>query len=118
MQVHINTDHHVAGSPGLSRHIETELHRALSKFADRITRIEVHLNDMNSAKQVGDDKRCVIEARVNGRQPVAVHHDAPSIGQAIDGAVQKIERAVGKIFGKWEAQRHDATPGVEPDDAG
>jgi ribosomal subunit interface protein len=112
MQVQLNTDHHVVGTVGLVKHVENQVTTALERFADKITRVEVHLNDMNSLKQVGDDKRCLIEARVNGRPPVTVHHDAPSIGQAIDGAVHKAERALDKVFGKWEAHRHDATPAI------
>jgi ribosomal subunit interface protein len=108
MQVQLNTDHHVVGTLGLSKHVEDQVSAALSRFADKITRVEVHLNDMNSTKTVGDDKRCLIEVRVNGRPPVTVHHDAPSVGQAIDGAVHKAERAVEKVFGKLEAHRHDA----------
>lgn len=112
MQVQLNTDHHVVGTAGLTKHVETQVSSALSRFADKITRVEVHLNDMNSSKEIGDDKRCLIEVRVTHRSPVTVHHDAPSINQAIDGAVHKAERAVEKVFGKWEAARHDATTAV------
>ena len=116
MQVQLNTDHHVVGTVGLTQHVESTVTSALSRFADKITRVEVHLNDMNSAKEVGDDKRCLIEVRVSGRQPVTVHHDAPTIAQAIDGAVHKSARAVEKVFGKMEAHRHDATISIQAAD--
>jgi ribosomal subunit interface protein len=116
MQVQLNTDHNVVGTVGLSKHVEEQVSTALNRFADKITRVEVHLNDSNSPKAVGDDKRCMIEARVNGRPPVSVHHDAPSVGQAIDGAIHKAERALEKVFGKLEAHRHDPIPDIAADD--
>ncbi|CAN5408591.1 HPF/RaiA family ribosome-associated protein [soil metagenome] len=117
MQVQLNTDHHVVGTVGLSKHVEEQVSSALARFADKITRVEVHINDLNSTKAGGDDKRCMIEARINGRPPVSVTHEAPSVGQAIDGAVHKAERAIEKVFGKLEAHRHDPIPAVGADDA-
>jgi hypothetical protein len=51
------------------------------------------VQDTNSHKG-GVDKRCSIEAQLSGRQPVAVHADAPDVGAALDGAVEKLTRAL------------------------
>ena len=66
----------------------------LSRFADQITRVEVHLSDVNSHKGGDDDKRCMLEARETGLEPMAVSHQAATLPQAIDGAAKELERAL------------------------
>lgn len=112
MQIHLNTDNHVVGSDALAAHLEVELRSALGRrFADRITRVEVHLNDVNSGKGGGADKRCMMEARPQGRQPVSVSHQAPTIALALSGAVEKLERALDRVYGRIVADRRT---GVKP----
>jgi ribosome-associated translation inhibitor RaiA len=73
---------------------------AISHLRDRITRIEVHLSDENSDKGGDKDKRCMLEARLSGLQPIAVTHQAETVALAIDGAAEKLERAIGSALGK------------------
>jgi hypothetical protein len=64
MQIQINTGSQTQGSAHWSNDIETVIEEQLSRFADRITRAEVHLNDENSAsKEGGNDKRCPAHQR-------------------------------------------------------
>jgi hypothetical protein len=56
--------------------------------------VEVHLSDENSHKGGADDKRCLMEARLEGRPPTAVSHRAPSVQLAIDGAAAKLARVI------------------------
>lgn len=105
MQIQLNTDRHLVGSEALAVQLEGKVRAALDRFSDRITRVEVHLNDLNSEKTVDDDKRCMMEARVAGRQPMSVTHMAPTVILAIDGASDKLARALGRIFGKLDAAR-------------
>ncbi|MBY0236273.1 MAG: HPF/RaiA family ribosome-associated protein, partial [Burkholderiaceae bacterium] len=73
---------------------------AAGGFRDQITRIEVHLSDA-SATRVGDhDKRCKLEARLAGRQPVLVSHDAANVADSLHGAAEKLLRAVDSTLGK------------------
>jgi len=109
MQIQFNTDNHILGSEDLGVHLEGKVRAALDRFADRITRIEVHLNDLNGHKAGGDDKRCMMEARIAGRQPLSVSHDAPAIALAIDGAAAKLNRTLESVFGKRDdVRRHSA----------
>jgi hypothetical protein len=63
--------------------------------------VEVHLSDENSDEKVGTDaKRCVLEARLAGRQPIAVSHQAATLEQAIDGAARKMRHSVSKVLGR------------------
>ncbi len=100
MDVLVNTDNSVEGHEALSTEVESTVRHALDRFSDRITRIEVHLSDENSHKSGSDDKRCMIEARIAGRQPTAVTHNAPEISKAVAGATDKLRRALETVFGK------------------
>ncbi len=100
MDVLVNTDSSVENNATLSEQVETNLRTALDRFASKLTRVEVHLSDENSHKHGADDKRCVIEARIAGRQPTAVTHNAPDIDKAVAGAVDKLKRSLDSVFGK------------------
>lgn len=100
MQIQFNTDNQVAGSEAMAQRVEALLHDRLGRFEDRITRIEVHLTDANAQKSGPADKRCTMEARPTGLQPVAVTHEADSLEQALDGAADKLTTAIDRTFGK------------------
>ena len=99
MQIQINSDHHVNPSPQMASRIQALVRDSLERFSDRITRVEIHLNDENSLKG-GSDKRCLMEARLAGLGPVDAEHEAPSLDLAIDGAMEKLERAIEHKLGK------------------
>lgn len=63
MQIQFNTDNNIRGSEELRAPQEQTISRSLDRFCDRITRLEVHLNDENSHKG-GVDRRCMLEARL------------------------------------------------------
>lgn len=100
MQIQVNTDNNIVGSVPLSSDIEADLINTLGRFGNQITRVEVHLRDLNGPKSVGDDKSCLLEARLAGRQPMVVSHEAASLRQAIDGATDKLELALDKLLGR------------------
>ncbi|HVL55257.1 MAG TPA: HPF/RaiA family ribosome-associated protein [Burkholderiaceae bacterium] len=102
MQVQTNTDDTVTGRVELAERVESIVESALDRFRDRITRVEVHLNDENKAKGGSDDKRCMMEARIKGLEPIAVTHHAGSLIEAIEGAADKLERAIDNRLGKLE----------------
>ncbi|MDP3083640.1 MAG: HPF/RaiA family ribosome-associated protein [Rubrivivax sp.] len=100
MQIQLNTDKHVQGDDALAEWTERELKDKLARFRDQITRVEVHLSDVNGAR-VGDaDKRCKLEARLAGRQPVTVSHDAGKVADALQGAAAKLVRALDTALGR------------------
>jgi ribosome-associated translation inhibitor RaiA len=102
MQIQINSDHHITGSPELAGHVQALVRDTLDRFSDRITRVEVHLNDLNGVKG-GADKRCLMEARLAGLGPVAVNHEAENLDLAINGAMEKLEHALDHKLGKQNA---------------
>jgi ribosomal subunit interface protein len=100
MQIQINSDHQINPSPQLASHIQALIRDTLERYSDRITRVEVHLNDQNSVKSGNDDKRCLMEARVAGVGPIDAAHEAESLQLAIDGAMEKLERAIEHKLGR------------------
>jgi ribosomal subunit interface protein len=102
MQIQINSDHHIAATPETAGRVQRLVRDVLDRYADRITRVEVHLNDLNSLKGGNDDKRCLMEARVAGLGPIDASHEAPDLLLAIDGAMEKLERAIEHRLGRVE----------------
>jgi ribosome-associated translation inhibitor RaiA len=100
MKILINTDDSVDGSDELSRQTEAIVERGLARFGDQITRVEVHLSDVNGPKHGVDDKRCLLEARLKGLQPLAVSNQADSLGAAITGATKKLVRTLDSTLGR------------------
>lgn len=99
MQIQINSDNHIIGSPELAGQVQALVRDTLDRYSDRITRVEVHLNDLNGLKG-GTDKRCLMEARLGGMGPIAVNHEADNLDLAINGAMEKLERALEHKLGK------------------
>jgi len=107
MQIQINTDDHVHGSEALTEGVSGTIQSALSRFANRITRVEVHLSDENASKGGQRDKRCMIEVRVEGRKPVAVTEQARTMKQALQGAVDKLVHLLEGMFGRLDDHRRN-----------
>jgi ribosome-associated translation inhibitor RaiA len=100
MQIETSTDSSIQGREMLAAHVEGVVENALSRFSDRITRVEVHLSDVNKGKGGSDDKRCMMEVRLEGRQPIAVTDHAPTLEQAIAGAAGKLKRSIETVLGR------------------
>ncbi len=94
MKVHVNTDKNIEGSARLTAYFTDTLQSALARFEDQITRVEVHLSDQNAEKGGSDDKRCLLEARLNGTQPIVVSHNAENLDFALSGAIDKLVRSL------------------------
>ncbi|RAR47615.1 HPF/RaiA family ribosome-associated protein [Flavobacterium lacus] len=72
----------------------------LSRFTEKITRLEVHLSDENSHKEGQNDKRCMLEARIAGVSPIAVTSQASSFDEASKIASGKLKNKLDTIFDK------------------
>jgi len=112
MQVIINTDRNIEGNEALAAYVRSETELALSRFSDHVTRVEVHLSDEKSDKKGGKDgQRCVMEARLEGRQPLAATCRALTLEQAVNGAADKVSRLIESTIGRSGNQRgHRAGP--------
>lgn len=101
MIIQVNTDRNIEGNREQASRIESLVESSLARFGGKITRVEVHLSDDNSDKKFGtEDKRCLLEARLAGLQPIAVKHQAATMDQAVDGALDKLTRSIDATLGK------------------
>jgi ribosomal subunit interface protein len=102
MTIQINSDNNILGTEALSNYLESTIADTLKRFENHITRIEVHLNDENSHKNGINDKRCMIEARLEGMQPIAVTAHGDSIQEALKEALIKLKSALKSALGKLQ----------------
>jgi hypothetical protein len=105
MQVEVTTDGNIDGTGGFISDTEGEVKAVLARHLDSVTRVEVHLGDENGGKGGSADKRCTVEARPEGRRPVAVTHHAASTAEALRGALQKLARLLERQAGKGNGQK-------------
>lgn len=101
MIIQVNTDSNIEGNREVAQQVKTEVANSLERFKEKITRVEVHLSDENSDKKFGtEDMRCLLEARLAGRNPVSVSHQAATLEQAVHGAVEKLKRSLESTLGR------------------
>ena len=51
MKIQVNSDKTIDVDASLTRFVEEEVSRVLDRFAKRLTRVEVHLNDVDSKRR-------------------------------------------------------------------
>lgn len=100
MHIQVNTDNHIQGRDKLATRVQATIAGVLDRYSQQITRIEVHLSDENGRKGGPNDKRCLLEARVENRPPTAVTHQAPTVDEAVNGAADKMLAALDSALGK------------------
>lgn len=107
MQIQTHTDNTIERHEPLTRHVESVVKEALSRFSKQITTVVVHLSDTNDHKSSNGDHRCMMEARIEGHAPIATSDNGASLHQAIQGASEKLKRAIDSTLGRI----HDNTKG-------
>ena len=107
MKIQINADSSIERSEQMDQHAGAVVERDLGHLAEHITRVEIHLSDENSEKGGDHDKRCTMEARLKGRQPMVVRHVAETIDQAIGGAADKPKHSLDHTLGRLRDRRFE-----------
>ena len=103
MRIQIDHDDHIRSNAARSDEIEALVRGTLDRFGERVTFVQVHLSDENGPRFGADDKRCLMEARVAHREPIAVSHRAINVQQAVTGAATKLERSLANALGRERA---------------
>jgi ribosome-associated translation inhibitor RaiA len=109
MQIQVNTDHTIEGHEALAAQIRGVVESALGRMSDHITRVEVHLIDETGPKSRKNNKRCMMEARLEGRQPIAVTDESSTLELAVAGAADKLARLIEHTLDKLHDQRNHRT---------
>ena len=115
MQVQVNTSNGIQNKETLDRWADEFLNESLARFRQEITRVEVQLADENSGRKGAADKRCMLEARLNGHEPVAVIHHGETQDEAFRGATQKLIRALEHTLGRLDRHDHRARQTIRKD---
>jgi len=114
MKIQVNTDSNIQGREALVAQVTDTVEHVLKRFHDVVTRVEVHLSDQNGKKGGQQDKRCVMEARLEGRQPVAATDEAATTDQAVRGAADKLSGLIASQLGRLaSSERSPLKPEVE-----
>jgi Sigma 54 modulation protein / S30EA ribosomal protein len=108
VRIQINSDKNVAVDTRVIQFVRGEVNRFLKRFASKLTRVEVHLSDINSHKFGVNDKRCVIEARPARHRPLSAANRAQTVRQAVSGALTKLRSGLATFYGRLERQGEDA----------
>ena len=101
--VHIRAIGLEAG-PSTRDYIRQRLGLKLGKFAIEIRRISVRLVD-ESGPEGAPSRICRVKVLLDPTSDVIVEHEAPDIETAIDGALDRTERAVRRTLKKARAHR-------------
>ena len=100
MTIQINTDNNLNVHEAFKAQLDNLLSEELSRFSEHITRLEVHLSDENGNKDGINDKKCLLEARLEGRQPMAVTALADTYELAVNSAIDKLKTSLDTILGR------------------
>ncbi len=76
--------------------------RELDRFAELLTRVELHLADENAQRKTKEDKKCTIEAKLKSKHPVAVTSHGDTYDNAVTGAILKLQASLNTIVGKMQ----------------
>ncbi len=118
MKIQLNTDAHINGTEQLAAKVGATVKQALERFSKHVTRVEIHLSDESGDKSGQHDQRCMLEARLEGRQPVAVTDQASTLELAVQGAAQKLARLLESTLGRLQDHREKTSglplSGTEP----
>ncbi len=98
MMIQINTDKTIEWDQRSSEHFSGLIKEELDRFSDHITRVEVHISDENGSKKGPDDIRCLMEVRVEGRQPIVGIDQSGTVEQAISGSIDKVKASLKSIL--------------------
>jgi ribosome-associated translation inhibitor RaiA len=104
MQILVRHDGTIEGSQRLTELTTASVEDSLGRFMEHITTVEVHYADENGPRGGGNDIRCTIEVRVEGRPPVAVTHHATELEVALDAAAEKMARMLDHKLGRVRDQ--------------
>ena len=102
MTIQLNTDKNLDLQESYAEKLNEVLSHGLNRFSEYVTRLEVHLSDENADKKTKEDKKCLIEARPKGKQPIAVSAWGNTYDQAVNEAISKMKSSLDHMVGKMQ----------------
>ncbi|MEO6303736.1 MAG: HPF/RaiA family ribosome-associated protein [Bacteroidia bacterium] len=105
MIIQINTDNNISGKENTVTYFTQLVKDSLDRYSEHLSRIEIHLSDENGNKNSKDDKHCVLEVRIEGKQPIAVTSNANTIEGALNTAIEKVSTLLNTTIGQMKNHR-------------
>jgi ribosome-associated translation inhibitor RaiA len=99
MQVQVDSNH-IEGSAELQEWVGSTVVDELDLYSSLLTRIEIHVGDVNAQKAGAQDKRCQIEAHPKGHTSISATHYAESLELAVAGAAKKLRHGLDHLVGR------------------
>lgn len=101
MTIQLNADNNLNIHESFGEKLREMITKKLdARFGEYITRIEVHLSDENADKPGENDKKCIIEARLAGRNPIAVTGNGDTHETSTRAAIEKLVAALDTSIGR------------------
>jgi hypothetical protein len=100
MEIQFNTDKTIKGNVRHQDFFTSQISDKLKRFQSNISRIVVHITDENGNKDGFNDIRCLLEARIEGMQPIAVSCKANNDELAVSGAIDKLKASLDTVLGR------------------
>jgi hypothetical protein len=100
MKIQVNSDKTIAADASMIRFVKGDVRKVLGRFAAKITRVEVHLSDIDNRKTRQADKRCLVEVRPAGAQPLAASATDRKLASAVHEGLRKMQRLLTTFFGR------------------
>ncbi|TKC06475.1 HPF/RaiA family ribosome-associated protein [Pedobacter polaris] len=102
MIIQLNADKNLTIHEAYETQISEQLTKDLERYIDHISRLEVHLSDENGNKSGINDKKCLLEARIEGRQPVVTSDLGNTYDMALKSATIKLKHALSTVISKMQ----------------
>jgi len=102
MIIQFNTDKTISGDERHQDFFTDLIANELDRYRSHISRIEAHVSDQNGKKVGFNDIHCMLEARIEGKQPIAVSAQEDTIELAVSGAIDKLKAALETIMGRMQ----------------
>src|SRR5215469_2085319 len=100
MKILVNSDSSIAMDARLAKYIVGEGSELLDRFSDRLTRVEIHVSDIDRGKTGKVDKRCLVEVRPTRMKPLVASAQTKDMKTAVNQAMRKMVRALNTTLGK------------------
>ena len=105
MIIQLNADKNLTIHNEYETQITAKLTSDLERYSEHISRVEVHLSDENGSDKGGlNDKKCLLEARFEGKQPIVASALGDTYDLALKGATEKLKHALSTVVSKLQAR--------------
>lgn len=106
MHLDINSNSSIKVSLEEDNLIKDMLRVNFERYKDSINRISVHLSDMKKSGPDSNNKKCLIEARVNGRKNIVVHSTENNLMKSISFSIEKLKHSLIHEIDKKNEIKH------------